>query len=84
MLDIEKGDTESAKVRLLRAYNMYPYNTGAFKEMEALYEDSSLAIPPSLYSGYLRHEMMLDPSRIAAPLAFADYTERVGLYDIAC
>lgn len=83
LLDIEKGDVEAAKTRLIRAYDLYPYNALAFEKMSEVFEQSELVMQPAIYASELRRRMILNPAGIGTALAFADYVQQLGLYDIA-
>ena len=84
MLELEKGDNEAAKTRLIRAYYAYPYNKIAFEKLRDIFAVSDMVLPPTIYADHLRREIVSDPSNLEAVLQFAEYTERLGLYDIAC
>ena len=83
ILDIEKGDTEAAKTRLIRAYDWYPYNTLAYEKMDQIFSESELILPPVIYASELRRRMILNPAGIGTTLAFADYAQQLGVYDVA-
>jgi len=84
MLELEKGDNEAAKTRLIQAYNSYPYNRIAFEKLRDVFAAADIVLPPSAYAGHLRYEIAMDPSNLEAVLQFAEYIERLGLYDTAC
>ena len=83
MLDIETGDLEAAKTRLIRAYDSYPYNKLAYDKMDQIFASSDMVLPPAVYISQLRRNMILNPAGIGTALAFADYAQQIGLYDIA-
>lgn len=83
-LNLEKGDTEAAKTQLIQAYDSYPYNRIAFERLREVFAASDLVLPPSVYADHLRREIVRNPSNLEAVLLFADYAERLELYNIAC
>lgn len=83
MLDIEKGDVEAAKARLIKAYDLNPYNNIAFERLEEIFADSDLMLPVSVYVDYFRREIVKNPLNIDAAMLFAGYAEDLELYDVA-
>jgi hypothetical protein len=76
----EQGDSEAAKFYLVQAYTNNKYNKKAFAKLAELAADE---IGPSTYLEHLRLVMREDPLDISAALNFAQYAERLQLYDVA-
>jgi tetratricopeptide (TPR) repeat protein len=82
-LDLEKGEVEAAKTRLIKAYDLNPYNKIAFERLESIFADSDQMLSVVVYADYFRREVVRDPLNIEAVLLFAGYAERLELYDVA-
>jgi len=76
----EKADFEAAKFYLVQAYTHNKYNKRAFAKLAELAPDE---IGPSVYLEHLRLVMREDPLDLDAVLNFAQYAERLQLYDVA-
>ena len=76
----EKADMEGAQFYLVQAYNNNEYNKVAFARLAELAPDK---FTPAIYLGHLRFILRENPSDIRAAVAFAQYAERLELYDVA-
>ncbi len=76
----EEGDVETAKSYLVQAYTSNKYNKLAFAKLGELAPNE---IGPAAYLEHLRLVVREDPLDLNASLNFAQYTERLQLYDIA-
>jgi hypothetical protein len=79
-LSLEKGDKEAAKFYLLQAYTNNKYNKTAFAKLAELAPND---IGPAVYLERLRLVLQENPLDINAAVAFSQYCERLGLYDLA-
>lgn len=79
-LMLEKGDKEAAKFYMLQAYTNNKYNRTAFAKLAELTPNE---IGPAVYLERLRLAVQENPLDINAAVAFAQYAERLGLYDLA-
>jgi len=70
----EKADIETARNSYEQAYYYNNYNQLA-KEGKAL--------EPAVYAGHLRRAVDINPLSLDAAFAFAQYCERIGVYDVA-
>lgn len=84
LLDLETGDAEAAKTRLITAHDLFAYNEQAYLKMDQLFAASDLTIPAPIYASQLRRRMVLNPAGIGTALSFADFAQQVRLYDVAC
>jgi len=80
LLLAEKPDLESAQFYLIQAYANNEYNKVAFAKLVELVPDK---LTPPLYLRHLRLMLRENPSDIQAAIAFAQYAERLELYDVA-
>jgi len=80
VLMAEKPDLEAAQFYLVRAYSDNKYNKIAF---EKLVEIMPGQIGPAVYLEQLRLTLLENPADIDTGLAFAQYAERLELYDLA-
>ncbi len=80
LLMLERADVEAAKFYLVQAYTNNKYNKVAFAKLGELAPDE---IGPSTYLEHLRLVLRENPLDITAALNFAQYTERLQLYDLA-
>ena len=76
----EKADFEGAKFYLVQAYTDNKFNKRAFARLAEL---APAEIGPSVYLEHLRLAMREDPLDPDAVLNFAQYAERLQLYDVA-
>ncbi|HSW00515.1 MAG TPA: hypothetical protein VLI39_10105 [Sedimentisphaerales bacterium] len=79
-LMLEKGDKEAAKFYMLQAYTNNKYNRTAFAKLAELAPND---IGPAIYLEHLRLIVQENPLDINAAVAFSQYAERLGLYDLA-
>jgi hypothetical protein len=79
-LMLEKGDKEAAKFYILQAYTNNKYNRTAFAKLAELAPND---IGPAIYLEHLRLVAQENPLDINAAVAFSQYAERLGLYDLA-
>jgi len=80
LLLVEKGDLGAAKSYFLQAYTSNKYNKVAFAKLAELAPNE---IGPAAYLEHLRLVVRANPLDINAALNFAQYTERLQLYDVA-
>jgi hypothetical protein len=80
LLLVEKGDLGAAQSYLLQAYTSNKYNKVAFAKLAELAPNE---IGPAAYLEHLRLVVRANPLDINAALNFAQYTERLQLYDVA-
>ena len=80
VLMAEKPDLNSAKFYLMQAYNNNRYNRLAFEKLAELIPEQ---ISPVDYLEQKRLTLRENPLDIEATLAFAQYAERLELYEIA-
>ncbi len=80
LLAAEKADANNAQVYFLQAYNSNRYNELAFAKLVEL---ASEQIPPAIYLEHLRLALGENPIDLDAALAFAQYAERLQLYQTA-
>jgi tetratricopeptide (TPR) repeat protein len=76
----EKTDSEGAQFYLIQAYNNNEYSKVAFARLAELAPNK---FTPAIYLGHLRFILRENPSDIRAAVAFAQYAERLELYDVA-
>lgn len=80
MLMAEKTDLEGAQFYLVQAYANNEYNKAAFAKLTQIVPDK---LTPAVYLRHLRFALRENPSDIQAAVAFAQYAERLELYDVA-
>jgi len=80
LLKIEKADLEAAKFYLIQAYRHNKYNKLAFAKLAELVPDQ---VGPVMFLEYLRLSVRQNPLDIETALAFAQYAERLGLFEVA-
>jgi hypothetical protein len=80
VLKAEKADMEAAKYYLIQAYRSNRYNTMAFAKLVEAAPDQ---ISPAVYLERLRLALRENPSDIDIAIAFAEYAERLQLYETA-
>ena len=80
LLNVEKSDFNSAQRWFMQAYDKNKYNTLAFEKLMELMPGQ---ISPAMYLEHLRLELRKDPFNLERSLAFAEYAERLQLYDTA-
>jgi len=76
----ERGDLEAAKFYLIQAYQNNRYNKISFMKLTELAPDE---IGVTVYLEHLRLVLRENPLDLNAALNFAQYAERLQLYDIA-
>jgi hypothetical protein len=81
LLAAEKADPNAAQY-FMQAFNNNKYNKLAFEKLIELMPEHG-QIPPALYLGHLRLMLGENPLDLEATLAFAQYAERIQLYDTA-
>lgn len=80
LLMAEKADANTAKICFMQAFNSNNYNKLAFAKLIELAPDQ---IAPATYLGHLRLALGENPFDLDAALAFAQYAERLQLYQTA-
>ncbi|MDD5063130.1 MAG: hypothetical protein PHQ35_00010 [Phycisphaerae bacterium] len=80
LLVAEKADTKAAQVYFLQAYNNNKYNRLAFAKLAELAPEQ---IAPPIYLEHLRLMLGENLFDMEAALAFAQYAERLQLYQTA-
>jgi len=80
LLRAEKGDVKAAQLYLARAYDKNKYNKLAFAKLAELVPER---IGPATYLEHLRLVLRENPMDIQAALNFAQYAERLQLYETA-
>jgi hypothetical protein len=80
LLYAEKADDPNATLALAMAYTWNRYNQLAFEKLVELAPEQ---ISPVLYLEYLRLKLRENPLDIDAALGFAQYAQKVQLYDVA-
>jgi tetratricopeptide (TPR) repeat protein len=80
LLMVEKADFDAAQFYFMQAFNNNKYNRLAF---EKLLELAPQQIEPAMYLEHLRLTLAENPFDIEAALGFAQYAERLQLYDTA-
>lgn len=80
LLTIEQGNQEAALFYLPQAYANNKYNKAAFAKLAELAPNE---IGPAVYLEHLRLTVRENPLNINAAAAFAQYTDRLQLYDLA-
>ncbi len=80
LLTVEKADFKAAQSHFVRAYFNNKYNKLAFSKLAELLPER---VGPTIYLEHLRLVLRENPIDIEAALAFAQYTERLQLYEIA-
>jgi len=80
VLKAEKADMEAATYYLIQAYRSNRYNTMAFAKLVEAAPDQ---ISPAVYLERLRLALRENPSDIDIAIAFAEYAERLQLYETA-
>jgi len=83
LLSAEKGDTPNALILLDKAYTLNPYNKLAFTKLAELSEKRGQKLHPVVYTKNFRLEVGANPLDINAVFAFAENTEKHGLYSMA-
>ena len=80
LLIAEKGDFETAKQYLVPAYTKNKFNKVAFLKLAEIAPNE---IGPGTYLEHLRLVLRENPLDMSAALNFAQYTERLQLYEVA-
>jgi hypothetical protein len=80
LLIVEKADFDSATPYFMLAYNNNKYNRLAFEKLAELVPEQ---IEPAMYLEHLRLILGENPLDMEAALAFAQYAERLQLYQTA-
>ncbi|MFA5251550.1 MAG: CDC27 family protein [Phycisphaerae bacterium] len=80
LLVAEKADVNAAQIYFLQAYNSNKYNRLAFAKLAELAPEQ---IAPAIYLEHLRLMLGENPFDMEAALAFAQYAERLQLYQTA-
>lgn len=79
-LMLEKGEKEAAKFYLFQAYANNRYNKTAFAKLGEL---APSEIGPAVYLEHLRLVLRENPLNLNSAAAFAQYAERLQLYDLS-
>ena len=77
---LEKGDKDPAKFYLFQAYANNRYNSAAFAKLGELAPNE---IGPAVYLEHLRLVLRENPLNISSAAAFAQYADRLQLYDLS-
>ncbi|MBP7050324.1 MAG: hypothetical protein KBE65_04855 [Phycisphaerae bacterium] len=77
---VEKGEKDAGKFYLLQAYGNNRYNKTAFAK---LMEMAPNEIGPGVYLEHLRLVLQENPLNIKSAVDFAQYAERLQLYDLS-
>lgn len=80
VLKAEKADMEAATYYLIQAYRSNRYNKTAFAKLVEAAPDQ---ISPAVYLERLRLALRENPSDIDIAIAFAEYAEKLQLYETA-
>ncbi|MBN2314607.1 MAG: hypothetical protein JXM79_11810 [Sedimentisphaerales bacterium] len=80
VLKAEKSDMEAATYYLIQAYRSNRYNKTAFAKLVEAAPDQ---ISPAVYLERLRLALRENPSDIDIAIAFAEYAEKLQLYETA-
>jgi tetratricopeptide (TPR) repeat protein len=80
LLLAEKPDLEGAQFYLVQAYNHNQYNKVAFAKLAEIVPEQ---LTPVIYIRQLKVTLRENPSDIQAALSFAQYAERLELYETA-
>ncbi|MHC4527979.1 MAG: hypothetical protein ACYS29_08890 [Planctomycetota bacterium] len=80
LLKAEKADHEAAQYWFVQAYSNNKYNRLAFAKLTELVGDQ---IKPAIYLEHLRLALGENPLDMESALAFAQYAEKLQLYDAA-
>ena len=80
LLMVEKADFKTAQSNFVRAYFNNKYNKLAFSKLAELLPER---VGPTIYLEHLRLVLRENPLDIETALAFANYAERLQLYEIA-
>jgi tetratricopeptide (TPR) repeat protein len=80
LLMAEKADANAAQYYFMQAYNSNKYNKLAFAKLVELAPEQ---IAPAIYLEHLRLALGENPFDLDAALAFAQYAERLQLYQTA-
>jgi hypothetical protein len=80
LLFVERGDDSNGVKAMAMAYNWNNYNRLAFEKLIELVPEQ---ITPVLNLQYLRFKLRENPLELNSALAFAQYAQRVQLYDVA-
>ena len=80
LLMVEKADFKAAQSYFIQAYFNNRYNKLAFAKLAELVPEQ---VGPTLYLEHLRLVLRENPIDIEVALAFAQYAERLQLYEIA-
>jgi hypothetical protein len=80
LLVAEKADANAAQVYFMQAFNSNKYNKLAFAKLVELAPEQ---IAPAIYLEHLRLMLGENPLDLEAALAFAQYAERLQLYQTA-
>jgi tetratricopeptide (TPR) repeat protein len=80
LLVAEKADVNTAQVCFMQAFNSNKYNKLAFAKLVELAPEQ---IAPAIYLEHLRLALGENPLDLEAALAFAQYAERLQLYQTA-
>ncbi|MFQ6034769.1 MAG: hypothetical protein ACE5NM_02845 [Sedimentisphaerales bacterium] len=80
LLMVEKADFKAAQRQFIRAYLNNRYNKLAFAKLAELAPER---IGPTIYLEHLRLALRENPLDIEAVLAFAQYCERLALFEVA-
>ncbi|MHC4623937.1 MAG: hypothetical protein ACYS4W_08545 [Planctomycetota bacterium] len=80
LLKAERADTKAAQSYFMYAYNNNRYNKVAFAKLAELLGEQ---IQPAIYLENLRLTLGANPLDLATAMAFAQYAERLQLYETA-
>jgi len=80
LLTVEKADFQTAQAYLMQAFDSNRYNKLAFAKLAELAGEK---IEPTMYLEHLRFACAENPINLQAALGFAQYAERLQLYQTA-
>jgi tetratricopeptide (TPR) repeat protein len=83
LLAVEKTDFNAATYYLTYAYTADPYNRLAFTKLDEITQQSQKQIELSVYAKHMRLAMMAAPLDTETVFAFAQFSERLGMYSLA-
>ena len=83
LLLAETADYENALTFLIQAYEANPYNKLAFTKIVELKRRTNEQIAPAIYARHLRLARGANPLDIDAAFAFAQYMDKLGIYEVA-
>lgn len=80
LMMMEKPDLKGAGFYLLQACNNNRYSRAAFAKLVQI---ASAELTPAMYLEHLRYSLQENPADIRVAVAFAEFAERLELYEVA-